>query len=109
MNDRQVKVGNIVIVSPNDHHAHLRANQATEVPGIVCAVFGPKTANIRVFTDSTHNPDWVTSVPHQSAAPVNSISWRFPEETLELPATDARNAGVTDQAKTSNGETDAVE
>lgn len=89
MNDRQVKLGETVILIPSLDDAELRHNSTKEVPAIVAAVFGPKTANVRAFADG-EAIKWLTSVHHQSETSPGSHCFRFQDEPTNLPDGDPR-------------------
>lgn len=83
MNQKKLKVGDIVLfkVSPND--LECSNNHATELPAIVVRVFSNDCANLRVLTDGNAMP-WKTSVTY-SENPDHTHTWHW-GETAEQPA-----------------------
>lgn len=91
MEEKKVKVSDLIVIVPARSADELRHNHAKEVPAIVTAIFGsPKICNARVFTDGYHIPQHVTSVPHQSTVGAGGTCWRFADEAVQLPEGDER-------------------
>lgn len=88
MNQKKLKVGDIVLfrVSPND--LECANNNVKVLPAVVVRVWNDQCANLRVLTDGNAMP-WKTSVSY-SENPDHTHTWYWggvSEEVAEAPAT----------------------